>query len=459
MINKHVISLMAFIPFVAQAQTSTILINDVSTIITSVSKKDDDIEVLHNKDVLIVDGVINKISDHIEVKTDKTIEGKGKILQAGFVDTHDHLWQVDIRSCGNEHNLYGWIRDCDLLPAKAQFTKDEAFAAIRTSTYDLINTGVTTVMDWNHTMTRGQTWGGLDALQQSGLRYVMAFNPSTDDTFNKDAYKLKSAIDKDPLGHMELASHPAIYMEATAKKAVELAKELKVSVNFHYLENRTDDQLEQHTKVLKRIGADKVPLILNHVVHPTDDEIAWMKDIHAKLTHNALSNMRLASGVMPLGKLHKAGLTVGLGLDGAANDNADFFTLMKATVGLQRASHEDPTVYPSYKDVELLATIEGAKVLGLESSVGTVEVGKQADLILLNPNTSNMGATWDSVAQVTLEAQPRNVEMVMVAGKILKENGKVIITDEPLSALLAKNKQTVERFKTKYTKTKGDAPF
>ncbi|WP_185643732.1 amidohydrolase family protein [Burkholderia cenocepacia] len=426
------------------ALSETILLKDISTLITSRVTSDGKVEVLHDQSVLVENGVISKISPIIDgVVIDKVINAKGKIVQPGFVDTHDHLWQVTIRGCGNDQDLGDWVPDCDVV--QTDITKEEAFAAVRLATYDLINTGVTTVMDWNHTFNEGHAYGALDALQQSGLRYVYGFNPHNVEEFDKNAAKIKKLIDNDRLGSFEIASHPALYMKPIAAKAVQLSRELDVPLNFHYGESYHDKK-DQQTQVMKDIGAYSRPLVLNHVIHVNDTEIKLMVDAHARLTHNPLSNMRLASGVMPIGKLHDAGLTVGLGLDGAANDNADFFALMKATVGLQRAAHERPNTFPNYREVELLATIEGAKVLGLANVTGSIEVGKAADIIMINPKSTNMAASFDEVAQISLNSEPANVDLVMVSGRILKENGRVIYSGKSMDELVEKVRMTVDRF-------------
>lgn len=288
-------------------------------------------------------------------------------------------------------------------------------------------------------------YGGIDALKQSGLRYVYGFYPRNEKEFGKNARKIKEIVDKDPLGSFMISSHPNKLLRISADKAVKLSEELKVPLNFHYGESVLDKQHEQQ-KVILEVNAYKRPVILNHVVHVTDDEIKLMAVSQARITYNPLSNMRLASGIMPVGKLHSAGLLIGLGLDGAANDNANFFSLMKAAVGLQRAKNESPDVYPDYKDVMLMATIEGARVLNLDKITGSVEKNKSADLIIINPHSTNMGVNFDTIAQIPLNSEPTNVETVMVNGRILKKDGKIVYSNESLNQLIKINKKTVERF-------------
>lgn len=171
----------------------------------------------------------------------------------------------------------------------------------------------------------------------------------------------------------------------------------------------------------------------------------------AKLTYNPPSNMRLGSGIMSISKLHAAGLIVGLALDGGANDNADFFSLMKAAVGLQRATNESAVSYPSYRDVIKMATLDGAKVLGLDKVTGSLKIGKSADLIIINPNVTNMAASSDEIALIALNAEPANVDLVIFSGRMLKQDGKIIFTSEPLEELVLENQKTVDRLKSRQT--------
>lgn len=423
MFKKVLLSTLIFFISSNYGFADDVLITNITTLITTNTKDNNQIEVLHNKDILVVNGVISNISENIpHDKADVVIDATGKIVIPGFVDTHDHLWQLAIRGCGNNLTVSDWLPECIYL--QKDFTKSEAFYADRLATYDLINTGVTTVMDWNHSYSVGMVYGGLEALQQSGLRYVYGFLPSGNDQFDQNAYQIKNSIDQDPLGKLEIAG---LVRTGLAKRAVDLAKQLSVPVNFHYKESA--DKTGQALSILEQSGAGKIPLILNHVIHVDQDDIDFMVKSDAKLTYNPLSNMRLGSGVMPISKLHDAGLTV----------------------GLQRATNESALSYPTYQDIFRMATIDGAKVLGLDKVTGSLEIGKSADLIIINPVVSNMAASFDEIAQIALNAEPADVELVMVNGKILKENGKLIFTNDSLEDLVSENQKTVDRLKNRHT--------
>lgn len=150
-LSKVTIIIVCFFTYSVLAQT--ILIRNASMLITGKRMNNGNIEVLYNHDILIQDGIIKKIDKNIRDSfVSKVFDAKGKIVQPGFIDTHDHLWQVTIRGCENNKELFRWLSDCNYV--QNDMTKKESFAAIRLTTYDLINTGVTTVMDWNPTFLR-----------------------------------------------------------------------------------------------------------------------------------------------------------------------------------------------------------------------------------------------------------------------------------------------------------------
>jgi 5-methylthioadenosine/S-adenosylhomocysteine deaminase len=156
--------------------------------------------------------------------------------------------------------------------------------------------------------------------------------------------------------------------------------------------------------------------------------------------------MRLASGIMRLGAIRAQGLRVGLGLDGGTNDTSDMFNTMRAAVGLQRAVTRNPAVYPTVADALYLATLGGAEVLDMTDQIGSLAPGKQADIIILNPQTLNFAPRFDDVSQVVFNAQPGNVEWVFVDGCVLKNRGKLVGVDA--EAVIADANRVVRRVRT-----------
>jgi 5-methylthioadenosine/S-adenosylhomocysteine deaminase len=211
----------------------------------------------------------------------------------------------------------------------------------------------------------------------------------------------------------------------TLVEAVGLAKESNTYINTHFREHISD--LDQgQLEALEQSGAlTEVPLLLAHAVHLSDDDIARLDRPNVHVSHQPLSNMRLASGVIRLPSLATAEISVGLGLDGGTNDTSDMFMNMRAAVGLQRATTLNASVYPTPADVLRVATLGGATALGKQDQIGSLTPGKQADVLVLDPHTINWGPSWDWVGQIVYSAAPVNVKWVFVRGEALKARGKL----------------------------------
>jgi 5-methylthioadenosine/S-adenosylhomocysteine deaminase len=231
----------------------------------------------------------------------------------------------------------------------------------------------------------------------------------------------------------------------TLRRMTELARELDVKIHVHLLEAESNRQ-EEPLRALDLAGALGPRLIGAHAVHVTDDEIMLLARRGVRVTHCPLSNMRLASGIMRLGAIHAQGIRVGLGLDGGTNDTSDMFNTMRAAVGLQRTVTHNPAVYPTVAEALSLATLGGAEILDMTDQIGALAPGKQADVIVLNPQTLNFAARFDDVSQVVFNAQPGNVEWVFVDGRVLKERGHLVGVDA--EAVIADANRVVRRVRT-----------
>jgi 5-methylthioadenosine/S-adenosylhomocysteine deaminase len=167
-----------------------------------------------------------------------------------------------------------------------------------------------------------------------------------------------------------------------------------------------------------------------HAIHMTDAEIAQLAALGASVSHQPLSNMRLASGIMRYPDFQSAGIRLSLGLDGGTNDTIDAFNNMRAAVGLQRAKVVDAHASPTVPEVLRAATLGGAEALDIERRIGSLTPGKQADVIVIDPRTLNFAPVLRRENQLVFNGQPQNVTWVFVAGRALKEDGKVTGVDE-----------------------------
>ena len=379
-------------------------------------------------DLLLEGDTIARIGPGLKAEGARVIDARGKIVLPGFVDTHDHLYQSLIRGCGTDQDLNGWLRACVIPLNRFEFRPGDVYQGVRLSTLDLISTGVTTVVDWSPPSTPGFAEDNVRALLDSGLRFAFAYRGTPDPAVIAHMRRVKrTLIDPSPRATFQVGSRPGTGPNVLPALLAmsDLAKELGVKLHVHLLENVSQTQ-EQVFESLAQAGALGPSLLGAHGIHLSDAEIQLLAKHDARVMHNPLSNMRLASGIIRLPELKQAGVQVGLGLDGGTNDTADMFANMRAAVGLQRAKLLTASTVPTVEGVLRMATIDGAKLLDMDRQIGSLTPGKKADLIILDPRAVNFAPRVDWISQLVFNGQPSNVEWVLVDGRALKARGRLV---------------------------------
>ncbi len=379
-------------------------------------------------DLLLEGDTIARIGPNLKVPGARVIDATGRIVLPGFVDTHDHLYQSLIRGCGTDQDLNGWQRACEIPLFRFNWKPGDVYHGVRLSTLDVISTGVTTVVDWSQSPTPGFAEENVQALLDSGLRFAFAYRGAPDPAVIAHMRHVKrTLIDPNPRAAFQVGSRtgtgPNVLPALLAMSG--LAKELGVKLHVHLLENISQTQ-EQVFESLAQAGALGPSLLGAHGIHLSDAEIQVLAKHDARVMHNPLSNMRLASGIIRLPELKQAGVQVGLGLDGGTNDTADMFSTMRAAVGLQRAKLLTASTVPTVNGVLRMATVDGAKLLDLDKQIGSLTPGKKADLIILDPRAINFAPRMEWISQIVFNGQPANVEWVFVDGRALKARGQLV---------------------------------
>ncbi|MDP3066927.1 MAG: amidohydrolase family protein, partial [Methanobacteriaceae archaeon] len=218
----------------------------------------------------------------------------------------------------------------------------------------------------------------------------------------------------------------------TRKKAD--AHDIKIHIHVSETETEVQNFLESHGKrpfeYLDDIGLLGQDLLAAHAVWLSDDEMDIIKEMEVKLSHNPISNMKLASGISPVNKLLDKGICMSLGTDGAAsNNNLDLFQEMKTATLLQKVDKLDPTILPANKVLKM-ATSGGAFALGLEKDIGIIEVGKKADLILINTRSPNMTPFRNPVSHIVYAAEGADVQTVICNGDVLMKDRQLETIDD-----------------------------
>jgi 5-methylthioadenosine/S-adenosylhomocysteine deaminase len=389
---------------------------------------------IQNADVLIEGDHIVAVGPDLSPHHAEVVDARGKIVMPGFVDTHDHLWQTVIRGCEADEAFGGWAAGCTNPILNEKIHHEDAEAFVRLGALATLATGTTTILENSHAPTMAFADGTMDALEASGQRFVLAYRFRVGrEQHVRDIYT--NRILPNPLANFEVGGpvpsrSPAALADLTA--AITIARELTTKVNIHILET-AGDRANNPVSVLQDVGAFTDfdgRLVLNHLIHTTDAELDLMAAHGAAATHNPMSNMRLASGVMRLPDIHARHMKVGLGFDGGTADTPDMFETMRSAIGLQRATTHNPKIFPGVEDVLRMATLGGAEVLGLQDQIGSLTPGKKADIIIINPNDANFAPRVDWVNQIVFNGQPGNVEWVFVNGNTLMKKGKFVGADE-----------------------------
>ena len=415
--------------------------------------------IVHNGIVLTVDGsrrVLNPGSvaingtDIVAVDTPaniaaryqaaETIDAAGKVVMPGLINTHTHAAMVMYRGLGNDLALMDWLQKY-IFPAEAKTVSPE-FVRIgtRLAVLEMIQSGTTTFAD----MYYFEEEVGRVA-KAAGLRGVLGQTviefPVPDAKTPAEALKRTEAyakeFDHDPLITPSIAPHSVYTLDAATLTAVSaLAKRLMIPIQIHLSETSAEIGMSQERHKMRPVAFLEslnfwAPTTLAaHGVWISDDEIAVLKRRDVGVSNNPESNMKLSSGTAPVMKYRTAGVSVGIGTDGAASNNdLDMFEAMRQAAFQQKLVTMDPTAITAAEALEM-GTLGGASALGRRQRLGSLEPGKLADLIVVDMSKARQQPLFDPVAQVVYASRGDDVETTIVNGRVLMRNRKVLTLDE-----------------------------
>ena len=406
--------------------------------------------------LLIKDDLIAEIADEIdEGKAGKIIDAEGKILLPGLINTHTHLSMTLFRGLADDLSLDSWLND-HIWPMEANLNGDYCYIGALLGAVELIKSGTTTFSDMYFYMEDVAR-----AVDDAGIRAVLSYGMIDFGDAEKRENEIKENLElfkacngmADGRIKVFLGPHsPYTASEELLVKVRELADEYNMGIHIHVSETQKEinDSLEQRGirpfEYLEKIGLLGPDVVAAHCVWLSDEEIEIIKKHDVKVSHNPCSNMKLASGVAPVSKLMEKGVCVSIGTDGASsNNNLDLIEELKTASLLQKVSTLDPKVVSSDEAIQM-ATIRGAEALGLDSQIGSIEVGKKADLILIDTNAANMTPDSSNItSNIVYSANGSNVDTTICNGKILMENKKLTVLDE--DEIYAKARQAIKELK------------
>lgn len=414
------------------------------------------------EDLLIRDGRIASTGE-TGITADIVIDAAGCAVLPGFIQTHIHLCQTLFRGAADDLLLLDWLKT-RVWPMEAAHTPESVRASAKLGIAELIKGGTTCALTME---TVNHTEEVFRVVEETGFRATVGkcmmdkgddvpaeLHENTESSIKESLALLDEWHGKGD-GRIGYCFAPRFALSCTSEllsRVAHLARERNVMVHTHASENKNECALVEHQTGLRNVAYfDSVGLtghhvMLAHCVHLDAAELDILATTRTNVAHCPSSNLKLGSGIAEITRMLDAGVSVSLGADGAAcNNRLDMFTEMRTMALLQKALH-GPEVIPA-KEALRMATIGGAKALGLEKEIGSLETGKLADVAVVNLNSLHAIPSTDLVSALVYSAQTADVRSVVINGQIVMEEGKLLTLDEKsvLEETSRENAQLIKR--------------
>ena len=372
-------------------------------------------------------------------QTDKVIDGKDRLAIPGLINCHTHSYMSFMRNVADDLSFMDWLFGT-IDPIEQQMTDEDTYWGACLAIIEMMKSGTTCFNDMQmniHQTTRAVKESGMRAVISRGL--VGSGNDEAGQMRLAQAYEERDAFrDCDRLSFMLGPHAPYTCDDGFMRIVSEEAKKNNMRIHVHLSESESEiSQIQEKYGCTPIEMADKnglfdVPAIAAHCVQITESDIEILKKKRVSVVTNPASNMKLGNGFAPVPALLEAGVNVCLGTDGAASNNSlNMFHEMSLLALIHKGVRRTPQCI-SAKENFRIATINGAKALGLEKETGSLEAGKKADIAILNLNTPSLTPRNNLLAGLSYSANGSEVETVIIDGKITMEDRKVLTLDEEL---------------------------
>jgi len=400
--------------------------------------------VIENGAIAVDDGVILAIGAADEIEAEypavEVLRGEHRVVMPGLINGHSHAAMTLLRGVADDLALMDWLENY-IFPAEVEFV-DPEFVRIGTelACWEMIRGGTTTFVDMYYFPDTIA-----EVIDRCGMRALIS--ATVIDQRSPDAENAADSIAKG-IGFIErwqgrnsritpiFGPHSDYTLNAEQLAATRAAAmKLGAPISIHVSESPFEQQYSQDTygmtsiEMYESIGFFEGPTIAAHVVWPSEKEISILRDRKVGVIHNPTSNMKIASGIAPIAEMLAAGVRVGLGTDGAASNNdLDMWEEMRLAALLQKVDRMDPQVLPAMT-VLSMATSGGATAIGLGDQIGSLEVGKRADLIQVAFEDVHHIPTYSVISHLVYVNDEQDVVSVVVDGKVLMKDRQLLTID------------------------------
>ena len=408
--------------------------------------------ILWNGAILIKDDRIADLGSTEELKVkypapDHTINASGKVIFPGFIDNHTHLFQTLLKGIGDDMELSDWLSHM-MFPAAVYLEPEDTYHAAMLGLSEALHSGVTTTVDYMHCHSKAVLTDGIcQAVKDLGVRAIVG--RGTMDTgveygtcadlcekvsdVEADLHRLFKTYHNTANGRLKIWAAPSSMWsnsDEMLKMQWKVVNEYNAGFTVHVSETKYARMATEwvhgcnDVDLLKKLNILGPNVLLVHCCWVNEQDMDLIKQYDMKVSHDVCSNMYLADGVAPVPEMLQKGITVGLGLDGAASNNAqDMIELMKITAFQHKVRTLDPMAITAEKVLEM-ATIDGARSIGMEQEIGSIEVGKKADLVFFDPAASQKSTPMHNpVSTLVYSSGMQNITDVMVDGVMVLNNG------------------------------------
>ena len=397
-------------------------------------------------DLLIRGGRIAGIGEGIGADADDTIDARDCAVLPGFIQTHIHLCQTLFRGAADDLALIDWLKE-RVWPMEAAHTKESIRASARLGIAELIKGGTTCALTME---TVRHTEEVLRVVDESGFRATVgkcmmdkgddvprALHEETAASIRESVALIEQWHGRGG-GRIRCCFAPRFAISCTREllsEVSELARKHKVMIHTHSSENKNECEIveaetgRRNVAYLDSLGISGAHVLLAHCIHLDTEEMETLSRTKTNVAHCPSSNLKLGSGLARVAEMLARKIPVSLGADGAAcNNRLDIFTEMRTAALLQKLAH-GPEVL-SAAQVLRMATIDGARALGLENEIGSLEVGKRADVIVVDLNQLHSSPKQDVISSLVYSAQPSDVRVTIIDGRVVMRDGGLMTMDE-----------------------------